>query len=521
MKAPLLELRGLRAGYGDSVVLDGVDLTVGEGEVVTLLGINGAGKTTTMRAITGLIRPHGGQVLMGGNDITALPAHRRVAEGICLSPEGRQVFPNMSVEDNLYLGSTDPRVRGQRADSLRRVYGMFPKLEERKRQKAGLLSGGEQQMLAIGRALMGLPKLLLLDEPSLGLAPLMVRVVFDAVREIARSGISILVVEQNAHAALRVAERGYALSEGRIILQGTASELLATESIRNAFLHGDVEARARAAPVAAAGAQAPQPIAQRIGQGADLSETMLAVRNLTKAFGGLVATNNLSFEVRRHQFLGVIGPNGAGKTTLLNLITGYLRRDHGDIELDGKRIDGLRPYETCRLGIGRTFQVVQPFMEMSVIDNVITGALFSRGGKVRLDDARERVRRPLELVGLYARRDAQAGTLTLGEKKKLELARALATDPKLLLLDEVMAGSTHREVVELMQVLRDIHAEGTTILMIEHLVHVIVSLAQHVVVLNFGEKLAEGTPEAILENPRVVETYLGSAADTEGDHVRH
>ncbi len=506
MSTPLLELRGIHAGYGDSVVLDGVDLIVGQGEVVTLLGVNGAGKTTTMRAITGLVRPTAGQILVGGVDITSRPAHRRVSDGICLSPEGRQVFSNMSVEENLFLGSTDPRVRPRRAQSLERVYAMFSKLRERRDQKAGLLSGGEQQMLAIGRALMGEPRLLLLDEPSLGLAPLIVGVVFDAIREIARSGISILIVEQNAHAALGVAERGYVLSEGRIVLEGTAKELAATESIRNAFLRGDAHAAPALAPAAASPTRATR-------------EPMLEVKGLCRNFGGLVATDDLSFSVMRHQFLGVIGPNGAGKTTLLNLITGYLRPSAGEIVLDGKRIDGVRPYEACRLGIGRTFQVVQPFAEMSVADNVITGALFARGYAAKLEEARERIRRPLDLVGLAHKAELPAGALTLGEKKRLELARALATDPKLLLLDEVMAGSTHREVVELMQVLRDIHAAGTTILMIEHLVHVIVDLAEHVVVLDFGKKLAEGSPEEIVADPRVIETYLGQAPTTQVPHA--
>ncbi|MCL4761759.1 MAG: ABC transporter ATP-binding protein, partial [Burkholderiales bacterium] len=192
-RPPLLELRGVRAGYGQSVVLDGVDLTVREGEVVALLGVNGAGKTTAMRTITGLLRPRAGKILLGGQDLVDLPAHDRLAHGVCLSPEGRQVFPNMSVEENLYLGSTHPRVRRMRAETIERVYTMFPKLRQRRSQKAGLLSGGEQQMLAIGRALMGHPRLLLLDEPSLGLAPLVTRAVFDAITQIARSGISILL----------------------------------------------------------------------------------------------------------------------------------------------------------------------------------------------------------------------------------------------------------------------------------------------------------------------------------------
>ncbi len=496
-RPPLLELRGVRAGYGQSVVLDGVDLTVREGEVVALLGVNGAGKTTAMRTITGLLRPRAGKILLGGQDLVDLPAHDRLAHGVCLSPEGRQVFPNMSVEENLYLGSTHPRVRRMRAETIERVYTMFPKLRQRRSQKAGLLSGGEQQMLAIGRALMGHPRLLLLDEPSLGLAPLVTRAVFDAITQIARSGISILLVEQNAQAALEVADRGYVLSEGRIVLEGDARTLASTQSVREAFLHGS-----------AAPARAPAPAAERAAS-ATSGEPMLSVRNLVKSFGGLVATSNLSFDVWPQQFVGVIGPNGAGKTTVLNLITGYLRPSSGEIRFEGERIDGLPPFAVCRMGIGRTFQVVQPFVEMTVTDNVMTGALFGRAGKVSVEEARERVRRPLELVGLARRADALAGTLTLGERKKLELARALATSPRLLLLDEVMAGSTHAEVVELMDVLRDIHRAGTTIVMIEHLVHVIVELAERVVVLNLGEKLTEGTPAEIQDDPRVIETYLG------------
>ena len=190
----LLELSGLRAGYAGSVVLDGVDLTVEEGEVVALLGINGAGKSTTMRVIAGLHAPSAGRVLFAGVDITRLPAHKRSTAGVCLSPEGRLVFPHLSVEDNLALGSYNARVRSQRAASLEQVYALFPILKARRKQNAGLLSGGEQQMLAMGRALMGRPRLLMLDEPSFGLAPLVLEALFNSIREIARSGISILLV---------------------------------------------------------------------------------------------------------------------------------------------------------------------------------------------------------------------------------------------------------------------------------------------------------------------------------------
>jgi branched-chain amino acid transport system ATP-binding protein len=236
---------------------------------------------------------------------------------------------------------------------------------------------------------------------------------------------------------------------------------------------------------------------------------MLEVRNLSKQFGGLRAIWNLSFTVGKGDFLGVIGPNGAGKTTLLNLITGYLRPSSGSVLFEGNPVHGLAPFRICRLGIARTFQVVRPFGEMSVEDNVLAASLFSASRNIGVAEGRARARKPLELTGLWPIRDQLAGTLTIGAKKKLELARALAVNPRLLLLDEVMGGLSAPEVVDIVEVLERIHAAGATIVMIEHVVEVILRLTSRVVVLNFGEKLFEGTPEEVVEHPAVIESYLG------------
>jgi branched-chain amino acid transport system ATP-binding protein len=238
---------------------------------------------------------------------------------------------------------------------------------------------------------------------------------------------------------------------------------------------------------------------------------LLEIDQLSKHFGGLKAISDLSFRVGAGEFIGIIGPNGAGKSTLLNLITGFHRPTSGAIRFEGRKIQGLPPFAVCRLGIARTFQVVRPFAEMSVEDNVMTGALFSAPG-VTLHKARAGIRAPLELTGLWARRHLLGGELPIGEKKKLELARSLAVGAKLLLLDEVMGGLTKPEVQDMIGVLRRVHASGVTIVMIEHIVEAIVALSQRVVVLNFGEKLFEGTPADVMAHPAVVESYLGSEA---------
>ncbi len=232
----LLELEGVDALYGRVQALRGVTLTVDAGEVVALIGSNGAGKTTTLRTISGLMHPPRGRIAFGGRDISTMPAHDVVGLGICQSPEGRRLFPRMQVIDNLRMGAYTRKDAKGIATDLARVYELFPRLKERTTQLAGTLSGGEQQMLAIGRALMARPKMLMLDEPSLGLAPILVETIFKIIVEINGQGIPVLLVEQNAHKALAVAHRAYVLETGSIVKQGTGQELLESSDVQRAYL---------------------------------------------------------------------------------------------------------------------------------------------------------------------------------------------------------------------------------------------------------------------------------------------
>jgi branched-chain amino acid transport system ATP-binding protein len=232
----LLELSGVDVYYGGIHALKGVSLKVDRGEVVTLIGANGAGKTTTLRAISGLVKPAAGRVEFAGEPITTVPAHAIVQRGLIHAPEGRGVFANMSVDENLQIGAFLRRDRAEIARDREHALEMFPRLRERLGQSAGTLSGGEQQMLAIARALMSRPKLLLLDEPSLGLAPQIVALIFKIVKTIAAEGTTILLVEQNAHMALRVANRAYVLEVGQIVLEGPAAQLAKDDKIRKAYL---------------------------------------------------------------------------------------------------------------------------------------------------------------------------------------------------------------------------------------------------------------------------------------------
>ena len=234
----MLEVKDLKVAYGKILAVKKISFSVEEGQVVTLIGTNGAGKTTTLRTISGLIRPLSGEILFQGKRIDAVPAHQIVTLGVAHSPEGRKIFPKLTVEENLLLGAFTRRDSGIKKD-LGAAYDLFPILGERRNQQAGTFSGGEQQMLAMGRAMMSRPRLLMLDEPSMGLSPLMMRVIMKTVRTLQSQGTTILLVEQNAQAALSLADHGYVLEVGNIVLRGTGKDLLVNDAVRKAYLGED------------------------------------------------------------------------------------------------------------------------------------------------------------------------------------------------------------------------------------------------------------------------------------------
>ena len=232
----LLELRNIEVGYGDLLALRGVSVSVEAGETLSVVGANGAGKTTMLRAISGLLPPRAGQILLDGTRLDTLPSHTIVERGVVQVPEGRKIFPSLTVLENLEMGSYISTARAHRREGLEQVLGLFPRLRERQRQAAGTMSGGEQQMLAIGRALMARPRVLMLDEPSLGLAPIVVKEIFRIIGEINRRGTTVLLVEQNTRQALALSRRGYVLENGRVVLEGSGTDLLGNEHVKRAYL---------------------------------------------------------------------------------------------------------------------------------------------------------------------------------------------------------------------------------------------------------------------------------------------
>ncbi|MHB8439073.1 MAG: ATP-binding cassette domain-containing protein [Acidimicrobiales bacterium] len=513
---PLLRCRDVEVAYDGVQVLFGVDLDVAEGEIVALLGTNGAGKSTLLKAISGLVDPIGGQITFAGADITHAGALQTARMGIVQVPGGKAVFPTLTVQEHFNVGSwlfttQHPAWVEARRDA---VLARFPRLRERWSQMAGNLSGGEQQQLALAMAFVAKPRLLVIDELSLGLAPTVVEQLLDLVRAIHEQGCTIVIVEQSVNVALTIASRAYFMEKGEVRFSGPTAELLERDDIlRAVFLQSSPEP-ATSAPLSRGAAASPELSAR---------QNVLEVRNLTMVFGGITAVDHVSFDLREGEILGLIGPNGAGKTTIFDLVSGHLSPDGGRIVLSGEDVTGWGPHRRAALGLGRSFQDARIFPSLTVAENIAVG--LERHIEVRdhlssllylpaLQDSESdvafTVEELIELLNLQAFRDKLVSELSTGSRRIVDLAMAIAHHPTVLILDEPSSGIAQREAEALGPLLVKIRAETQcSMLVIEHDMPLITSISDEIIALELGSVVVRGTPDAVIADQRVIESYLG------------
>jgi ABC-type branched-subunit amino acid transport system ATPase component/branched-subunit amino acid ABC-type transport system permease component len=502
-----LHLKDLTASYGSLRVLFGVDLDVGEGEIVALLGTNGAGKSTVLRAVAGLIPCTGGTVALDGANLAGVPTDRIAASGFALMPGGRGVFPTLTVEDNLRLATwllrSDPvAAAGAREEML----DLFPALRERIGIMAGNLSGGEQQMLSLAMAFVTKPKVLCIDELSLGLAPTVVAQLCDRVRAIHAAGTTVVLVEQSVDVALVLAERAVFLEKGEVRFAGPTADLLERPDLLRSVFIGASSYEHRAAP---------DPALTR--------GVRLQCRGVVRRFGGLTALDGVDLDVAPGTAIGIIGHNGAGKTTLFDVVSGFLAPDAGRVLLGDVDITDAPSHRRAVAGLGRSFQEARLYPSLTVAETVavaferhlpnrdtLAAALALPASTYMEVGITERVAEVLALLGLTGYRNHRIADLSTGTRRIVELACVLAQDPAVLLLDEPSAGVAQRETEALAPLLRRVRdATGCSLVIIEHDMGLISAVCDELVALEFGSVIARGTPAEVLAHPKVIASYLG------------
>jgi branched-chain amino acid transport system ATP-binding protein len=525
-RAKLLLVRGLSVHYDSVQVLFDVNLEVDEGEIVALLGTNGAGKSTLLKAIAGVVDPSEGAIVFDGRDMTYTPADEAAGRGVTMAPGGQGVFPSLTVRENLALaGWLHRKDRAHVRETTDRVLEIFPVLRERLDEQGGNLSGGQQQMLTLGMAFIEQPRLLMIDELSLGLAPSVVAQLLEIVRELKAAGTTIILVEQSVNVALTVAETAYFMEKGEIRFHGPTAELLERPDVlRSVFLEGAGTHDAAVAGTAPAVPSTPA----RNGEQAS-RPTRLEVAGLSKRFGGITALDQVSFTAGAGEILGFLGPNGAGKTTLFDVISGFTPQESGAVRLadtQGRQHDitSSAPQVRARLGLGRSFQDGRLFSALTVRETIavalectvdvrdpLAAALHLPAVVDSEAKVETRVEELIELMGLTAFRNKFVHELSTGSRRIVDLACILAHQPTVLLLDEPSSGIAQREAEALGPMLLRIRESlGASILIIEHDLPLLTSVADRLIAMDLGEVVAEGDPNDVVHDPRVVASYLGT-----------
>ncbi len=511
----LLLCRGINVGYSGVRVLHDVDFEIDEGDVVALLGTNGAGKSTLLKAISGVAEADQGAIIFDGRDITHAPPNEIAKHGIVQIPGGAGVFPGLTVQEN--LDAAGWLNRGDQAaldDGMATVLSTFPALASRLDEPAANLSGGQQQMLALGMSFLVTPRLLMIDELSLGLAPVIVEQLLTMVRQIAATGVTVILVEQSVNVAMELADTAYFMERGRIRFHGPTAELAERSDLLRSVFLGDTSAPADTTD---ADRDDPSPIP-------DDAPIALSVAGFSRSFGGVSAVRDVTFEVAEREIVGFIGPNGAGKTTLFDLIGGTTPTDGGRLMLAGADVTSISASGRARRGLGRSFQDARLFPSLTVEEAIsvalerwissrdpISAALHLPNTFDSEADVRRRVDELIELMNLGVHRKKTISALSTGSRRIVDLACVVAHRPTVVLLDEPSSGIAQREVEALAPVIERMRTEmGSALLVIEHDMNLLSSIADRVIALDQGAVITEGRPAEVLNHPAVVASYLGT-----------
>ncbi len=520
---PILKLKGINASYSKLKILNEIGFEVPFGHIYGLLGTNGAGKSTVLRVVSGLMRSDSGEVVFDGEDITKLKTEELVRRGISMAPGGKGVFGSLTVKENLALATWLYQKDKEFIDAqYKKIFDLFPALESRMNLQARLLSGGERQMLTIAMNLFLKPRLLLIDELSLGLAPLVISHVVDALKKLVESGITVVIVEQSLNLATSLVDSCVYLERGVVTYSGIPDQLLRDDGIvRSVFLEKAIKT---------VGDESDPHIYKnnKIGL-SDKSiltqpETVLSINGITKTYGGISAISDVNIDVHDGEIHGLIGANGAGKTTLLDICTGIIQPSYGHITYRGADITKLASYRRAEIGLGRVFQHAYLFPTLTVKETIYlaherhisTKDVFAPMFRIPTYSKIEKLVKQStdEIIDKFNLEDfseALISELSTGTKRVVELACLFANRPSFVFLDEPSSGLAQKETEALGELILDIHKElGVSMLIIEHDIPMIARISNRLTCLDIGQVIAEGTPGEVLGDQNVIEAFLGT-----------